>query len=262
MTRNLRRLALLLALAPAVLPAAPQAPPSGDPDAAPSSAPDAPHARSRAPLPAFRARYELSHNGEPLGEAEISLEPGAHGAWTFVTESHGSGGLAGLVGAEIHERTVFRWRDGLPELIESDYDQQVAWKRKQRHLRVDAERGVVEASDEKRSSELPYSPNLLDRHVTVLALAADRARGRTSFEYTVADKHKVEPVVYRDAGTESVETPAGRYRTERIERVRQKNPGRTTTSWLAPELGYLPVRLLQREPDGDTMEMRLVRMER
>jgi hypothetical protein len=228
--------------------------------ASPSAAPaDAP---VDVPVPAFHARYALSHNGDAIGEAEIRLEQGRGGEWTFVTASKGKGGLAGFVGAEITERTVFRWHDGLPELIESSYDQQVAWKKKQRHLRVDAARGVVEARDEKRSSELPFTPNLLDRHVTVLALAADRARGTTAFNYTVADRHKVEPVVYRDAGPETVDTPAGQYRTERIERVRQKNPGRTTTSWLAPALGYLPVRLLQREPDGDTIEMRLVKLER
>jgi len=221
-----------------------------------------PVAAADAPVGAFHARYELSHNGDPMGHADIRLDSDGAGNWTFVTESIGSGGLAGLVGAEIKERTVFRWHDGLPELIDSSYDQKVAWKRKQRHLRVDTGRGVVEASDEKRSSELPFTPNLLDRHVTVLALAADRARGKTSFQYTVADRHKVEPVVYRDAGSETVDTPAGSYRTERIERVRQKNPGRTTTSWLAPELGYLPVRLVQREPDGDTIEMRLVQMDR
>ena len=215
-----------------------------------------------APISAFHARYDLSHNGDPMGQAEIRLEQGPGGEWTFVTASKGSGGLAGLVGAEINERTRFRWRDGLPELIESTYDQKVAWKRKQRHLLVDEGRGVVAARDDKKSSELPFTPNLLDRHVTVLALAADRARGKTAFNYTVADRHKVEPVVYRDAGSETVDTPAGRYKTERIERVRQKNPGRTTTSWLAPDLGYLPVRLLQREPDGDTIEMRLVKLER
>lgn len=219
-------------------------------------------APAEAPLPGFHARYELSHNGDHIGEARISLERSGGGTWTFITESQGNGGLAGLVGAEIHERTVFRWRDGLPELVESDYDQKVAWKRKQRHLRVDADQGIVESQDEKRSSELPFTPNLLDRHVTVLALAADRARGKTSFQYTVADRHKVEDVVYRDAGSENVETPAGRYRTERIERVRQKNPGRITTSWLAPDLGYLPARIVQKEPDGDTIEMRLVKMER
>jgi hypothetical protein len=214
------------------------------------------------PVSAFHARYELSHNGDAIGQAEISLEPGSHGTWRFVTESHGEGGMAGLLGAEITERTVFRWREGLPELVDSSYHQKVAWKDKRRNLHVDAARGVVESEDEKRSGELPFTPNLLDRHVTVLALAADRARGQTSFRYTVADRQKVEPVEYRDAGSESVETPAGRYKAERIERVREKNPGRTTTSWLAKEFDYLPVKLLQREPNGDTIEMRLVQMDR
>jgi hypothetical protein len=219
-------------------------------------------AAAETPVPGFHARYALSHNGDAMGQTEIRLEPSAENTWTFVTESHGSGGLAGLVGAEITERTVVRWRDGLPELVDASYDQKVAWNHRKRKLHVDAERGVVESTDEKRSSELPFTPNLMNRHAIVLALTADRGRGKTSFHYTVADRHKVEPVEYRDAGTESVDTPAGRYDAERIERVRVKNPGRTTTSWLAPKLGYLPVRMLQREPDGETIELRLVKLER
>jgi hypothetical protein len=220
------------------------------------------HQAIGAPLAPFHAHYSVSRNGSALGDADVSLEAGANGSWTFLTVTRGTGGLAGMVGAEITERTVFRWRDGLPELLESSYDQSVAWKRKQRQLHVDAERETVESRDDKGSVDLPFSPNLLDRHVTVLALAADRARGRKEFSYTVADRHKVEQNQFRDAGSESVETPSGNYQAERIERVRERNPGRTTTSWLAPKLGYLPVRLVQHEPGGDTMEMRLVKIDR
>jgi len=51
--------------------------------------------------------------------------------------------------------------------------------------------------------------------------------------------------------------PGGALEALRVERVRE-NPGRTTTSWLAPALGWLPVRIVQREADGETIEMRLL----
>jgi len=215
-----------------------------------------------APVAPFRAEYAVSRNGSAIGAAHIVLKRGADGAWEFSTVTEGTKGLAGMVGAELSEFTRFRWKDGLPELIESRYDQKVAFNDRHRRITVDADAGRVHSVDEKHTGDLRFAPNLLDRHVTVIALAADSARGAKDFTYTVADKQKVEPNVFKNEGSESVQTPSGTYEAERIERIRTKNTGRTTTSWLAPALGFVPVKVLQREPDGETMEMRLTKIER
>jgi hypothetical protein len=226
--------------------------------ALPAAAPRA----ADAPLKPFKAEYAVSRNGSAIGQAHVVLAAGRDGVWEFTTITEGTKGLAGMVGAEINEVTRFRWVDGRPELVESRYEQKVAFKDRKRHISVDAAHGRVHSEHEKGSGDLAFSPNLIDRHGTVLALAADLARGAHEFTYTVADKQKVEPNVYRDAGPEDVQTPGGKYDTVRIERVRNKNPGRTTTSWLAPSLGYMPVRVMQREPDGETLDMQLTRVER
>ena len=44
--------------------------------------------------------------------------------------------FSGMVGAQINEFTRFRWRDGRPELIESRYEQKVAFKDKHRRITV------------------------------------------------------------------------------------------------------------------------------
>ena len=215
-----------------------------------------------APVGAFRAEYAVSRNGSAIGAAHITLKRTGGGEWEFSTVTEGTKGLAGMIGAELSEFTRFRWRDGLPELIESRYDQKVAFNDRHRRITVDADSGRVHSVDEKHAGDLTFAPNLLDRHVTVLAIAADAQRGAKDFTYTVADKQKVEQNVFKSAGSENVETPSGRYEAERIERIRTKNTGRTTTSWLAPSLGWVPVKVLQREPDGETMEMRLTKIER
>jgi hypothetical protein len=222
----------------------------------------APAIAQEIPVAPFQAEYAVSRNGSAIGAARIRLARGADGSWEFTTVTEGTKGLAGMIGAELAEFTRFRWRDGLPELIESRYDQKVAFNDRHRRITVDADNGRVHSVDEKHTGDLTFAPNLLDRHVTVLALAADAQRGVKDFAYTVADKQKVEQNVFKSAGSESVETPSGRYEAERIERIRTKNTGRVTTSWLAPALGWVPVKVLQREPDGETMEMRLTKIER
>jgi hypothetical protein len=45
----------------------------------------------------------------------------------------------------------------------------------------------------------------------------------------------------------------------RIERRREDASGRTTVLWLDRDDGHLPLRIEQREDDGETIEMRLLR---
>jgi hypothetical protein len=216
------------------------------------------HATEAPPLAPFELHYEVLRNGSPLGEATLSLTELPDGRWRFTSDTRGTRGLASLAGAEIHEQSEFAWRDGLPELQRYRFRQDVAFRTRERSLdRVDG--GRIESTDGRKSWALDFEPGVVDRHAVALALAAAVAAGASGeIRLRVADKASIEPHRYRVAGREPVDTPAGRFAAVRIERVREK-PGRTTTSWLAADLGHLPVRTLQREPDGETLEMRLLR---
>jgi hypothetical protein len=64
----------------------------------------------------------------------------------------------------------------------------------------------------------------------------------------ISDDGKSEPLHFERAGTESLTVPHGKYDTIQVDR--QHKSDRVTTTWLAPELGWLPVRVEQRE-DGE-----------
>lgn len=210
------------------------------------------------PVAPFELRYEVRRNGDLLGEATFRLRALDDARRELETHTRGTQGLAALLGADIRERSVFRWRDGRPELIAYSYRQKAAWKNRQRTLDVDAAHATIASRDGERNHTLALEAGVMDRHAVVVALAAEVARGdEAALEFRVADKDEVETHRYRRAGRERVRTPAGRFEAERVERVREK-PGRTTTTWLAVELGYLPARILQQEPDGETIEMQLV----
>ncbi|HET9483511.1 MAG TPA: DUF3108 domain-containing protein [Xanthomonadales bacterium] len=213
-----------------------------------------------APVAPFRAQYEVWRNGDKAGVARVELAADGDG-WTFTTHTKGTEGLAGFAGLEVDERTRFRWRDGRPEIVEYAYRQDAMFGKRRRSLAVDAAAGTIASTDKDERYTLAFAPNTMDRHVTVLALAADLASERRDFAYTVADRRDVTTHRYRDAGSEVVKVPAGAFECRKLERVREK-PGRTTTSWHAKEYGWLPVRMLQKEPEGDTVETRLVKLER
>ncbi len=213
---------------------------------------DSAAATDTAPPAPFERRYEVLRNGQPLGEATIALRHIEGPTWEFATRTRGTRGLAGLAGALIEEHSEFVWRDGRPELLRYRYRQDVAFRKRERSLsRAAGDR--IESRDGKHRHDLDFEPGTMDRHVVVLAIGADLARGaRGNLRYRVADRDDVDWHRYRVAGRERVDG----LEVLRVERMRDK-PGRSTVSWLAPALGFAPVRIVHREADGETIEMRL-----
>ncbi len=228
----------------------------GDAPATPETQP-VPANPAGSALPPWHARYEVLRNGDRLGEATMRLMPGAANTWVLETNTRGTHGLAALAGAEIAERSVFRWRGGLPELVSYDYRQQVAWKRRERSLRWSEDRTHVLSRADERSWTLPADGTVIDRQTVALAMAVGLARGIETASFPVADRDELELMRFEAGAVETVTVPAGSWPARRVERIR-KRPGRTTTSWLVEAFAWMPVRIVQTEADGDTIEMRLV----
>lgn len=213
------------------------------------------HAADAEAIAPFRADYQLIRNGDHIGTATIELIMGKDG-YQFSTRSEGTKGLAGFAGVRIDENSTFRWQDGKPETMHYRYAQKAAWKRRQRSVDVDHDSRTVHVDDGEGEVALDYAPATVDRNLVVLALAADLKAKREKLEYRVADKRAIETHRYQASGRETIETARGSFDCIRIERIREK-PGRTTTTWIAPALDFTPVRILQKEPDGETLEMLL-----
>lgn len=217
-------------------------------------------ASAAAPTP-YVAEYEVLRNGSELGRAEVTLRRLDDGDWELLSHTRGTRGLAAIAGIEIRERSQFRVVDGGFETTGYEYRQRGLGSR-ERSLRVDRANKRIHSADRDRRYELEWRPGTLDRQIVTLAIGDDLAGGASGeLAYRVADREEAEEQRYRVAGTESVDVPAGKVEAVRVERLRS-DPGRTTTSWLDPRRGYLPVRMVQREAKGDTIEMRLIALRR
>jgi hypothetical protein len=218
-------------------------------------------AQAGAPKP-YTARYQVLRNGEPMGEATIRFAALPNGRYDFSSRTRGSGGMAALLGVSIDERSILRWHDGRPETVAYSLSQKIGWKDKQRSLKVDAANARVTSTDKGEQIALPYQAGVLDRHAVSIALMQDLADGRQGdLDYTVAERRAVQQHRYRTAGTSSVRTPMGAIDAVRVDRVRDSGGGRSTQFWLSAEHGYVPVRMLQKEPDGESIEMRIVSLQ-
>ncbi|MGA9420884.1 MAG: DUF3108 domain-containing protein [Rhodanobacteraceae bacterium] len=208
-----------------------------------------------APIAPFHAEYSVSRNGSELGRSTLDLHADGEGAWILRSRTEGTSGLAALAGIDVTETSHFRWNNGRPEGLDYDYVQKSALKQRHRHTEFDWKSGEVRVSEHGRDYRYPIAPGVIDRHTASVAIAADLARGAHSLVYRVAVKDRVEANHYREQGHEEVGVPAGHYDAIRVER---DDGGRESTSWFAPSLDWLPVKIEQRSKKGDTITLRLV----
>jgi hypothetical protein len=215
-------------------------------------------ALAAAPKP-YTARYEVLRNGERIGEATIRFAALANGRFDFTSSTRGSGGLAAVLGVSIDERSILRVHDGRLETVAYSYAQKIGWKDKQRSLKVDATGQRITSTDKGQEIALPYQAGVLDRHAVSIALMQDLAAGRQGdLLYTVAERRELGTQRYRTEGTERVQTPMGTLDAIRVDRLRESGDGRSTQFWLSARHAFVPVRMLQKEPEGESIEMRII----
>lgn len=217
----------------------------------------APLAALAAPTP-FVAEYEVLRKGKPAGVAEVRLDRDGE-QWQLRTETRGTAGMASMVGLEVSESSRFVLVDGQPEAREYRYRQKAAMRSRERSVEVDPAAGRVLSRDREREHAFDYRPGVIDRHLVAFALGQRLMRDREAgLELTVADRDFLGEHRYRVIRSERIRVPEGEHAALEVERQREDPRGRSTRYWFDPARG-ITLRLLQREQNGDELELRLVR---
>lgn len=218
----------------------------------------APPLASAAMPPPYTATYEVRRNGEALGSATVTFRSLPNGRFELSSSTVGSEGLAAIAGVSVDERSIIRVANGAPETVAYSYRQKLAWKTRARDLLVDAAASRITLTDKDREYSPPYRAGVLDRNAITVALMGDLARGKTGrLEYLVPSRNELETQVFQASPAAPINTALGAQSAVRVERIRESSGGRTTTLWLGQKHNYVPLRMLQTEPDGETIEMRI-----
>jgi hypothetical protein len=96
--------------------------------------------------------------------------------------------------------------------------------------------------------EMTIPAGTLDKLATQLGIMLELQNGASEKTFAVADGGKLKQYAFQAIGTETVELPAGSFETVKLHRVGDSTQ-KLTYIWCAPELHYLPVRILQRNED-------------
>lgn len=210
-------------------------------------------------LSPFSAEYDVLENGKRIGSASLELTRTDDDHWTFSTVTQGQAGMAGFLGARISESSeLLVDEQGTLRTVDYRYSQEVAWRDRNRSLRIDPQTGQAQESDRKRKWSYTTNGPVLDRHAVVLAVSIDLARSGKPQTHAVAHRGEVEDWEFAEHGETTVETALGNMPAIKLERVRE-NAERSTLSWHAKRWKYLPVAIEQIEPDGKRYRMVLKR---
>jgi hypothetical protein len=103
---------------------------------------------------------------------------------------------------------------------------------------------------------LPMPAGVQDRLSFLLAFSLFPPREQ-SVTYNIADGRGLSAQTYRIEAGAKLKTPAGEFSTLKLVRIKQQERIET---WLAAELGHLPVRVLMLDKDGRRLEQVAVRV--
>ena len=212
-------------------------------------------AAAESPVQPFHADYTVSRNGKEMGKATMDLRNTGND-WEFLSQTHGTSGMAAMLGVDIQEKSTFAWKANKPECLTYNYSQK-ALKSRTTSITCDWNAKSANVDDNGKSANVVLASPAMDRHLVALALMADLKSGSSALDYPVIDKDQISDQHYVQAGHETISLGSTNVDAVKVARDRGADSRRQTTYWFAPQRGWLPVQIEQVEKNGETITMRL-----
>ena len=210
----------------------------------------------------FTANYEVHHSGARVGETTLNLSHSPDSShWEFSSRTQPRGLAALIRRRDVVETSLFSV-DPYGLHPRSYYFDEGSSKGK-RNSRIEfdwsSDSAIGQYKGETRS--IPLAAGMIDRLLAQLVLMRDMANDRLPQTYAIVDRNEVKEYDVRVVGEEMMPTPAGQFDTIKLRRQR---PGssRATLIWAAPELGYLPVKMVQLKDERPNVVLTLTDVQR
>lgn len=216
-----------------------------------------------ADLSPFEVVYDVGNNHISAGSAVLKLtQAGDRWTYSLITKPTGVFKLTGK--GNIQETSAFT-ASTASDSLEIKPHTYTYRQDKETRRSVDAwfdwnnnqltyKRGSDEASES-------MSEPLLDRlSVTLSVIDALKKSGFEQTQLKVFDNGRVKTMLFVNEGTETVETQKGKLETIRVRSNALGGGTRHTTTWFAPELGYVPVKMEQYKRDKLVARLKLTKL--
>lgn len=212
-------------------------------------------------LPEFSANYDFERGRMKVGETEIRLERSQDNIYRYSSESAATGFVSIFVDDIIKEESIFRFENEEFWPVSYEYRQLNSSKNRNEDIAYDWTDDVARINYRGHESEQELQSEMLDRFLLQLAISVHSKGGEIDRVYHVLDNNRIKRFHLQGKRQETVETPAGRFETLRVERV-DRDPDKSLRLWLAPELDYLPVIIEHEKRNEEPLRLTLRSIQR
>ncbi|MCL1130195.1 DUF3108 domain-containing protein [Shewanella sairae] len=116
---------------------------------------------------------------------------------------------------------------------------------------------VVHSRYKDERAKFPYDSELFDPLMVQLQFRLDMQADKNELHYTMVKEGEVDDYAFKIVGKERVNIESGSYQTVKFEVIRTSKK-RQTFFWMAPKLGYLPIRLTHFEKGSKQLDIKLL----
>ena len=201
-----------------------------------------------APLPDFEASYQLKRGNLRIGTMVVELKTATDGSYQYESRSWPARWASWLFKDKLFETSHGHIIDGQVRPDRYHYRRSGGSKEREAILSFDWDNMTVENNVQDSPWKMDIPQGTLDKLVAQLGMMFALGKGKSEVTFNIADGGKLKEYRFKVLGHETLELPAGTFKTVKITKLR-KNKKRETYIWCAPELNYLPVRIWQREKD-------------
>jgi hypothetical protein len=189
----------------------------------------------------FTAKFAIEWKSITAGYSTLELTRTAPNAYTYRSRNVARGIFKLAFPDAISQTSTFTVVDG--EIRPASYhaDDGEPESDKAVTLRFDWQAERVTGIAEKKPIDLPLPRGTQDSLSVQIELMRELAAGRSPKGFWLIDNDEVKEYKYTREGTETLDTPLGKLETVRY-RSEHAGSDRVTRLWLAPALGYLPIR--------------------
>ncbi|MDO4223721.1 MAG: DUF3108 domain-containing protein [Acinetobacter sp.] len=190
-------------------------------------------------LSPFKADYQFAYNGKNVGSATRQLSQ-QNGQWVYVFSAK-----AGVI-ASASETSRFSFANGIINSHNFSRTSKILVHNRSLSIAFNAANKTINTNKDGTKRSFAWRAGSLDELNAELQVREDLKNNALKAQYWIADAKEVEGHRFVRQGAEQVKTNAGTFNTIKVV-MQHRDPQRSTTFWLAPQLDYLPVKVTHKD---------------
>ena len=185
------------------------------------------------------------------GQVMMALKKEQDNLYSYETITRPTGFWRVIIDGSIWEKSTFSLKNGVIRSKTYDLTDTIRSKPRQSSATFDWDNLLLSGYYKDRKFELPLNNYVIDRVALQIAIILNSKQGNNSSEYYILDRDKLLRVQVNNKEIVNIRVPFGEFDAIEIEHASEQSDS-INSLWLAPELGYIPVKIAQKK-DGKTV---------